>query len=65
MPHCSVCPDHSQALYTHLWQCRVDFKAQEDASSALVQHSLNVFRPPSGSAFSIIRALLVCFPFLV
>lgn len=43
----------------------VDFKAQEDASSALVRHSLNVFRPPSGSAFMAIRALLVCCPFLV
>ncbi|KAA6428951.1 MAG: cytochrome P450 [Trebouxia sp. A1-2] len=44
---------------------RVDFRAQQDASSALVQHSLNVFRPASGTAFTLVRSLLVCFPFLI
>ncbi|DBA91062.1 TPA: hypothetical protein ACH3X2_004165 [Trebouxia sp. C0005] len=43
----------------------VDFRAQQDASSALVQHSLNVFRPASGTAFTLVRSLLVCFPFLI
>ena len=47
------------------WSGRVEFKAQEDASSAIVQHSLNVFRPNSGASFLIIRNLLVTFPFLV
>ena len=44
---------------------RVDFRAQEDAGSAIVQHSLNVFRPSSGASFTIIRNFLVTFPFLV
>ncbi|KAL0031433.1 hypothetical protein WJX77_000273 [Trebouxia sp. C0004] len=34
-------------------------------SSAVVQHSLNVFRPPSGTAFTLVRSLLVCLPFLM
>ncbi|KAL3142384.1 hypothetical protein ABBQ38_002720 [Trebouxia sp. C0009 RCD-2024] len=43
----------------------VNFKAQEDASSTIVQHALNVFRPPSGASFTLIRDILVTFPFLV
>ncbi|KAL3152434.1 hypothetical protein ABBQ32_001484 [Trebouxia sp. C0010 RCD-2024] len=43
----------------------VNFKAQEDASSTIVQHALDVFRPPSGASFTLIRDILVTFPFLV
>lgn len=54
-------------LFIHLIYnlCRVDFRAQEESSSAIVQHSLNVFRPSSAATFTIIRNILVTFPFLV
>lgn len=46
--------------------CSVDFKAQEDASSAIVQHAWNVFRPPAqkSAAFTVFRILIFAFPAL-
>lgn len=42
----------------------VDFKAQEDASSAIVRHAWNVFRPPAGKSgsFTFFRTLIFAFP---
>lgn len=43
----------------------VDFRAQEDRQSAIVEHAQSLFQPPSSTGFATMRFLMFAFPFIV
>ena len=48
-----------------LLPCRVDFGAQEDSNSPIVDHAQSLFQPPNSSGFAAMRFLMFAFPFIV
>ena len=44
---------------------RVDFRAQEDRQTAIVEHAQSLFQPPNSTGFATMRFLMFAFPFIV
>lgn len=44
---------------------RVDFRAQEDRQSPIVEHAQSLFQPPNSTGFAAMRFLMFAFPFIV
>ncbi|KAL0052923.1 hypothetical protein WJX82_009946 [Trebouxia sp. C0006] len=43
----------------------VDFRAQEDRQSPIVEHAQSLFQPPNSTGFAAMRFLMFAFPFIV
>ncbi len=44
---------------------RVDFRAQEDRQSPIVEHAQSLLQPPNSTGFAAMRFLMFSFPFIV
>ena len=44
---------------------RIDFRAQEDRQSPIVEHAQSLFQPPNSTGFAAMRFLMFAFPFIV